>query len=294
MNNAFCYSRNKEDSLFASLPRRIAGQCLVVMQRLLFDAAHTAGCYCGEPLERGEVALSVDAIRAKTSLSIKSIRNALATLEKCHELGKQRASQGANRPNVYVIVNYEDWDELSQKGQAICEEKGKQRASQPEKGQAIFIGEIEEKGKPLKEVKEVKEKELPMGEAVAHPPTVREKLEQVCIDYPEVPRILHDQWIAHTPLPASAQTPKAKLRIADTIRLLHTADNYDWPQIAQIVEHAATVWQPQGMIGSPASLRDWTSKHDRKIHEAILAQINSHPPAPVREPDFLDKLMGDA
>jgi len=157
MNNAFCYSRDKENALFASLPRRIAGQCLVVMQRLLFDAAHTAGVYNGEELERGEVAISVDAIHAKTSLSIKSIRNALKNLEKCHELGKQRASQGASRPNVYVVVNYEDWDELSKKGQAELNERGKPRASQTPKGQADFIGEIEEKGKPLKEVKEVKE-----------------------------------------------------------------------------------------------------------------------------------------
>ena len=61
----------------------------------------------------------------------------------------------------------------------------------------------------------------------------------------------------------------------DAIRLLHTEDEYSWDDIRKIVEHAARVWQPEGMIGSPRSLREWTKKGDRKVHEALLDQARA-------------------
>lgn len=109
--------------------------------------------------------------------------------------------------------------------------------------------------------------------------TPKQKLDQLCEKHPEVPRILKDNWLAHLPLPKSAQTPTAKLRIANTIRLLHTADGYPWPRVGKIVEHAATVWAPKGMIGSPASLRELTTKKDRRCHEAIASQLDSDVPS---------------
>ena len=129
------------------------------------------------------------------------------------------------------------------------------------------------------------------GEIEISPPPVKEKLEKLCAEYPEVTRILKEHWLAHIPLPSSSQSPTAKFRIADTLRLLHTADGYTWEVVGQLVEYAATVWQPQGMIGSPASLRDWTKKHDRKVHEAILTQLNGSVKKKDREPDFVDQII---
>jgi len=90
---------------------------------------------------------------------------------------------------------------------------------------------------------------------------------------PECQQILDRDWSAHAPLPASSQTPTATRRILETLRLLHTADGLPWPEVARIVEYAATDWQPKGWIGSPAALRGPTKKGDRKTWEAIQAQM---------------------
>jgi len=157
MNNAFCYSRDKEIEIYDRFPRRLSGSCLTVLRHLVIEAAYASGFYEGVWLERGEICISGNAIHLKTGLSTKTIRNVLNVLEKLNETGKQGANQGANKPTVYLIVNYEVWDALSKKGQTELKKRGKEGANRTEKGQTDFIGEIEEKGKPLKEVKEVKE-----------------------------------------------------------------------------------------------------------------------------------------
>ena len=93
---------------------------------------------------------------------------------------------------------------------------------------------------------------------------------------PECQQILDANWLAHAPLPASSQTPTGLCRCLGTLRLLHTADGLPWPEVARITEHAAKVWQPAGYIGSPASLRSWTAKKDRRVWESIKAQMSSN------------------
>uniref|UniRef100_A0A6M3LFX1 Uncharacterized protein n=1 Tax=viral metagenome TaxID=1070528 RepID=A0A6M3LFX1_9ZZZZ len=104
---------------------------------------------------------------------------------------------------------------------------------------------------------------------------VKDKLKKLCDDHPWVLDLLKTKWLAHAKLPPSADSPSAKFKIADTILKLHTIDGYPITDVGRILEHAATVWFPRGMIGSPASLRDWTTKKDRKVHEAIWAQLDA-------------------
>lgn len=90
---------------------------------------------------------------------------------------------------------------------------------------------------------------------------------------PECQGIL-DHWLAYAPLPASSKTPSGLYRCLDTFRLMNSVDGLGWPEIARITKYAAEVWQPAGYIGSPASLRSWTAKKDRRVWEAIQAQLN--------------------
>lgn len=78
------------------------------------------------------------------------------------------------------------------------------------------------------------------------------------------------------PLPAECRTPSAMFRVLDTLRLMHTVDGQSWETIGQIVAFAAKVWQPDGMIGSPAALRTKTRKGDRRVWEAIKAQMKAN------------------
>jgi len=137
----------------------------MIMRHLVIGAAHTAGVYDGIYLERGEIAIGISAIRLETGISVKTIRSALTLLEKRHETGIVRAGLGAGYPTVYVIVNYEVWDGLSEKGHSTGHESGTVGAQYDEKGHSkghsSFIGENVEsgtvRGTVLKEVKEVKE-----------------------------------------------------------------------------------------------------------------------------------------
>lgn len=104
---------------------------------------------------------------------------------------------------------------------------------------------------------------------------------------PECELILDADWIAHAPLPQSGRSPRALYRSLDTLRLLHQLDKQTWDDVGLICRYAAMVWVPQGMIGAPSSLREWTGKKDRRVWEAILSQAraqtarrNGQPPQP--------------
>jgi hypothetical protein len=68
---------------------------------------------------------------------------------------------------------------------------------------------------------------------------------------------------------------RSTFKVLDAIDKLHRIDNLEWSEVEKIVHHAATVWHPQGFIGSPATLRSFTRKKDRKTWEAIVADMNS-------------------
>ena len=115
----------------------------------------------------------------------------------------------------------------------------------------------------------------------------------------EVPQeaihVMKTNWLPYAPLHKSSQTPTAKLGILNTLRLLHTQDGYTWEEVGEIVEYAARHWYP-AHIGSPASLREWTDKKDRKRHEAIMDQIkvnHAHAEGPEEELEGL-RMMREA
>lgn len=112
---------------------------------------------------------------------------------------------------------------------------------------------------------------LPVGR---HGNNVRQQLQALCTQYPQITDILQTRWLPNAVLPASSDTPSAKLSIADTIAKLHTIDGYSWQDVGRIVEYAAIEWAPR-YIGSPAKLRKATRAGDRKVHEAIWAQLSS-------------------
>ena len=96
----------------------------------------------------------------------------------------------------------------------------------------------------------------------------------------EAIEIVKNRWLPFAELKASSRSPTAKLRILDTLRLLHERDGYCWDDVGKIVEYAAKHWHP-AHIGSPASLREWTDRKDRRRHEAIMDQIRGGSSDPV-------------
>lgn len=158
---------------------------------------------------------------------------------------------------------------------------------------------------PLQEVPPISRAEtktvspLDKREVERNAETIEAKAAALKEQYPEVATILNERWLAHAKLPKTAASPTARFRILDTVRLMHTADELDWDTVGRIVEHAAKVWQPQGMIGSPASLRSLTRKGDRAVWEVILAQLHAPPPTngrpgePPGPPDSLTKHLDE-
>ncbi len=161
MNNAFCYSRDKETSLYGMFSKRMEGACLTLLRYLTIHANHSPGYYAGHPIQRGEIAASLNHLESHTGLSQKTIRNALDHLQKANEVCQKGAVKGANRTMLYCVVNYEDWDDYAKKGQSEGQARGKQgatskeevkkkkeentgrdiareAAAEPEKAQAIF------------------------------------------------------------------------------------------------------------------------------------------------------------
>jgi hypothetical protein len=150
MNNTFAYSREKEMELMGNVSRRLHGACLSVMRYLVLHANHSPGAYAGRRVERGEIVASLPHLEHMTGLGEKTIRNALNQLEKLNEVRKKGADEGAgkgaDRTNVYVLVNYELWDSLSEKGQTDGPIEGRARGRQ---------------GAASKEEKEEKDKAVP-------------------------------------------------------------------------------------------------------------------------------------
>lgn len=107
----------------------------------------------------------------------------------------------------------------------------------------------------------------------AHKTAKEEKLEKLHSQYPEIEIILNTKWLANYALPKSSQTPSARFEIANTIKLLHTADGYSWDEVGRIVEHAAKFWAPKGYMFSPAKLRTKTRSGDSMVHEVIMKQL---------------------
>jgi len=240
-----------------------------LIHRILHQAQKTDTKDRGQSLARGDLLVGIEELGQGCGLSRQMTRN---LIEK-HLDGPFLTRSATNKYTVLHVVNFDTYVPAGQSSNQLPtsnQPATNQQPPSPPLQSPYRVG--------AKELEE--EVELPSGELDSPPAptngvTSKQKLERLCTKYPEVPLILKDNWLAHHPLPASSQTPSAKLRIADTIRLLHTADEYPWPVIASIVEYAAKEWAPKGMIGSPASLREWTKKHDRKTHEAIVEQMNS-------------------
>lgn len=102
--------------------------------------------------------------------------------------------------------------------------------------------------------------------------------------------MLDRHWLPHADLPASCHTPSAQAAILDTLRLMHTRDKLSWDLIGQIAEYAAREWVPKGLIGSPTALRELTVKKDRKVWEAIQAQLERSRNG--RGADVIDAILG--
>lgn len=272
MNNAFCYSRDKENELWNKLHSRLGGACLTVISRLVLDAAYQERVEDGIVVNRGQILISVDAIHLKTGLSVKTIRNALTTLEKLNETGKSRANQGANRKLLYTIVNYEVWDAFSKNGQMDFKQRGNQGANENEKGQMDFIGENGERGKSYKEVKEVKEK----------------KIKEPFVATPESEHAL-SIWEEHRPLPHGADR-LIYLKVMDE---LHRLDKVPWDGdkgIYEICRWAVTVWEKKH-IQSPSKLRLASKTYpEMKQWQVIQGQIADKGPkaAPIQQRLYAD------
>ena len=272
----FALDRGALSDLRSRLDTRIPGACMSIMRYLLAAAAWESETQDGVCVERGECSMSRKEIARETGLSIQTIRSAEQVLRANQhgsntEVTTHLTHQVTPGRVVYVVVNYDSYDATF---------TATNNASGNPSPANQHASNNPTRARIRKDLEDSNTEELPSGELDSPPAptngvTSKRKLERLCTKYPEVPLILKDNWLAHHPLPASSQTPSAKLRIADTIRLLHTADEYPWPVIASIVEYAAKEWAPKGMIGSPASLREWTKKHDRKTHEAIVEQMNS-------------------
>lgn len=218
MNNTFGYSRNQECLFLNRLSPCMAGACLTVMRELLFNAAYISGKYGGTWLERGEIAISHSAIRLKTGLSIKTIRNVLQVLKKLNETGIVRAGLGAGLPTVYVIVKYELWDGLSKKGHSDLNEGGIEGAQYGPEGHSVFIGENEKRGTVLKEVKEVKEGK---GGAKAFKELLKNN---------NSPNESPTKAKASGPLPDSSESKKSTLE--SDLQKLHTSPH--WPYLEKL------------------------------------------------------------
>jgi hypothetical protein len=129
LNNTFAYSRDKEALLSGLLPMRLHGACISVMRELVLHANHSAGEIAGQAILRGECMASLTYLQHWTGLSEKTIRNTLKRLIALNAVQKKGAVQGADRTNLYVIVNYEDWDSFSKKGQTEGHTRGIQGAT---------------------------------------------------------------------------------------------------------------------------------------------------------------------
>lgn len=298
MNNAFCYSREKEKDLIARLPSRLSGACLTVISRLVHDAAYQDQVEDGIEVKRGQILISVDAIHLKTGLSVKTIRNTLDVLEKLNETGKQRANQGANRKILYTIVNYETWDGLSRERGKWIPNKG---ANGNEKGQMDFIGEIAERGKSPKEVKEVQRSTTIPETAVAVSGTPikiskEEKQREKLLSSPHWPFIERlSTWFYALPQ-ATELSPVGLLNAQVEILDILTLDMHDTPdcetRLEELVRWATedeSFWKAQ--VRSLGNLRQRKNPQaPRKWENIESAKQRGKVSAPSPKRDFLDDL----
>ncbi len=95
---------------------------------LLLLARWRPGSYKREPLQAGQLAVTLQALCKQTGLSMKQVRT---RLEAWHEAGTIKANQRANRYHVITICNYEQYQaRCESKGQTEGQTKGKPRANQ--------------------------------------------------------------------------------------------------------------------------------------------------------------------
>lgn len=92
----------------------------------------------------------------------------------------------------------------------------------------------------------------------------------------EAESCLSECWEAYAALPVTCN----RLRCLKTLDRMAKIDKLPWDRIRRICVHAAREWVPQGFIGSPVSLREWTRKRDMLTWEAIERQVKG--PVPVR------------
>jgi hypothetical protein len=257
MNNAFAYSRDQEVEMAGQFTRRLQGASLSILRFMVIHANHSPGQYAGHPVARGEIAAALPHIETMTGLSKKTIRNGLEQLKKRQLIRKKGALKGAAGTALYVIANYEDWDALSEHGQANGQTRGRPGAASKE----------EERRKDKESDKSLSR------------PSRKKSLHTLTQKYPQATQIIQDRWLPHAPLPASIEkSESAQAHILDTLRLIHERGNVSWDTIGDVVEYAARNWHPAGYCESPASLYGWTRDKTCRRYEKIQRQMTTASP----------------
>jgi len=96
----------------------------------------------------------------------------------------------------------------------------------------------------------------------------REEFLNLGRDFPEAVSIYREEWMPHVPIRRSVKDSfQAKSRILNTLRLMHTQDGLPWEKIREIVRYCAQVSYPQGIVGSPAKLRQPVQDGSMKFWE---------------------------
>ena len=248
--------------MIESLPLRKTEQRTQVYAltiHMLCQAKRNPVKYNGIDLKRGQLICKIRTMGEPYGLSHQKTRTVLSILENAGVITQITT-------HLFSVVTFCDFDTY------VHPEEGKQHTSQHGDNTVIthHTHEHYKEGRGKSTTSTVEPEVRP---ASKDRPSKEQQLRDLCNEHPWVPETLKANWTAHAELPKSSQTPSAKLSIAQTILRLNTIDEWTQNQIGQILHWGSTVWCPKGMIGSPASLRDWTAKGDRKVSEAIWAQI---------------------
>jgi hypothetical protein len=241
----------------------------------------------GYPLERGQLATTVpdlcEALKTKRGRGYTRPPESTVrfTLEKLIA-ARIVAAIVAGKEHIVTIINYNEWYPLDESivaaivaGSVADSVLNSQISSTSKKLESSLVLASESTGSSGVLDNSVGSEQI-QTESVEKPKRKKQTLADLKTHFPWTAEIMNKRWHP-TPLPASAESDAAKFRILDTLRKLHTIDKLSVEEIGDLIEYVARNWYPKH-IGSPASLREWTDKKDRRRWEAAREQMHDRRP----------------
>ena len=227
-------------ALIARLPRNLRGNGRAVLIEILFRARRNTDWYEGVHLERGQFVFGYEALGDACDISFQETRTIISWFKKVEFLTTKSTNAGSIGTIKEIDVYIKDKNQTN-----------KQSIKQLTNSQQTANNIPKDKG--------IKDKNT---YTLKHPKEAGEALRL---------------WEELAPLPTSAKRDHC-LAVLDE---LHRIEKIPWggdKGIYAICAFAAQHWVPNGYIGSPVSLRNWTQAGDMKKYESIQQQIAAKGP----------------